>query len=262
MQSFDIKGASLNICRDPGELVEALAGRFVELAAHAVASRGIFSVALSGGSTPRALYAMLASPPFKDRLDWARVHLFWGDERCVPHDSPESNFRMVKDVLIDAIDIPDGNVHATCGQERDPAAAAREYEAEIRSFFKLEGQAQPRFDLILLGLGPDGHTASLFPSTTALEESAHAVAAVFVERLQAYRITMTLPAINNGRDVVFMVSGSEKKDILARVLTSTKKTLPSQYVKPEAGHLSWFVDEQASAALDVGSLTPGPTSPV
>jgi 6-phosphogluconolactonase len=237
-------------CRDVGELAHKAAEQFVALAGAAVARAGRFAVALSGGSTPRAVYSLLGSPEFRDRVDWPRVHLFWGDERCVPPDHPESNFRMVQETLLAKIQIPSQNVHRMIG-EKEPAQAAAAYEQELREFFAVQPGQMPRFDLILLGLGEDGHTASLFPGTAALDETEHWVAAVYVEQLQSYRLTLTLPVINAAAQVTFLVSGASKAKIVSDIFApdSASRNYPAAQVRPMEGRLTWMIDRDAAKEL-------------
>ena len=185
-------------CRDGADLSERAAEEFVRLARQAIQLAGRFTVALSGGSTPKALYTLLAAPGFAQQISWNRAHLFWGDERCVPPDHPESNYRMVEETLRSKIQIPHENVHRMAG-EKAPQIAALEYEAELKGFFELAEGALPRFDLILLGLGEDGHTASLFPGSAALNDQEHLVAAVYVDKMNTYRLTLTLPVLGLSR---------------------------------------------------------------
>ncbi len=223
---------------DAASLARAAAEHFVTLAAEAMAARGRFVAALSGGSTPRATYERLAADEFAGRVEWARVHLFWGDERCVPPDHPDSNYGLARQALLDKISILPENIHRIQG-ELPPDQAAALYQAELESVLGLDG----RFDLILLGMGADGHTASLFPGTAALQERQRAVVAVYVERLQAWRVTLTLPVLNAARNVVFLVSGAEKAPTLARLQAG--EPLPAGQVRPRQGKLTWLVDQAA-----------------
>jgi 6-phosphogluconolactonase len=199
-------------------------------------------VALSGGSTPRTTYALLASDEFAARVDWPRVRVFWGDERCVPPDHPDSNYRMAREALLDKVPIPTENVHRMRG-ELPPDQAATAYQAELEAVLGASG----RFDLILLGMGADGHTASLFPGTAALEERERTVVAVYVKRLRAWRVTLTLPVINAGRHVLFLVSGTAKAPTLARIRAG--ELLSAGLVQPDQGQLTWLVDMAAAGQL-------------
>jgi 6-phosphogluconolactonase len=236
------------VCRDIADLEERAAENFAVLAGKAPGPSGRFSVALSGGSTPKGLYSLLASSRYGDRVPWSRVHLFWGDERCVPPDHPESNYRMVREVLLSKIAIPAENVHRMAG-EKEPDIAAAEYEAELKRFFRLSPGALPRFDLILLGLGEDGHTASLFPGSDALRETERLVTACYVSKLKSHRLTLTLPVLNAGAVIVFLVAGKNKASIVKEVLKAKAASLPAAKVQPIDGRLIWFVDREAGAEL-------------
>jgi 6-phosphogluconolactonase len=210
-----------------------------------------FSIALSGGSTPKQLYILLASDPFRSRVPWDRVHFFWGDERHVPPDHAESNYRMAKEAMLSKVSVPPGNVHRVLGEERDAGKAASMYEEELRAFFRLETGQLPRFDLVLLGLGPDGHTASLFPETRALHEQQRLVVDNWVVKTKSYRITMTPPVLNQADRTYFLVSGGEKAEMLREVLEGTRQPdrLPAQLIQPVHGKLRWFVDREAAKCL-------------
>ena len=224
---------------DVAELSRAASEHFVALAAEAVTDRGKFIVALAGGSTPRATYALLASDEFATRVDWQHVHVFWGDERCVPLDHPDSNYRMAREALLDHVPISTDNVHRIQG-ELKPERAASIYQDELEAVLGSDEQ----FDLILLGMGADGHTASLFPGTAALGERKRAVAAVYVEKMQSWRVTLTLPVINASRHVLFLVSGDAKAVALARI--SVGEPLPASLVQPSHGQLTWLMDKDAA----------------
>jgi len=238
----------VRIFEDADALARAAAGRFVEAAQAAVKASGRFSVALAGGNTPRKVYELLSGDEFSPRVDWARRHIFFGDERCVPPDHSESNYRMAQETLLSRVPVPPENVHRIEGVG-DPAENARAYEDELRSFF---GDVEwPEFDLVLLGLGDDGHTASLFPYTPALDAGGAWVAANRVEKLGALRITLTAPAISHARHVLFLVSGRSKASRLAEVVRGNfePERLPAQSIRPVAGELEWFVDEEAAREL-------------
>jgi len=236
-------------------LMQAAAGRFVRSAEEAIRASGRFVVALSGGSTPRALYALLASAPYAPLVDWPRVLVFWGDERCVPPGNPASNYRMTREALLDRVPLPKANVHRIRG-EADPVEAAGAYEGELRRTFATpEGPPRrtpgARFDLVLLGLGDDGHTASLFPGTAAVHEATRWVVAHHVAALSMWRITLTPVVINAAAEVVFLVSGQPKAAILQRVLEGAPRpdTLPAQAIAPSDGQLRWLVDAAAAKKL-------------
>ncbi len=214
----------------------------------ALQAGGNASLALSGGSTPRSLYELLSEPPCRDRIDWTRLHIFWGDERCVPPESAESNYRMAQQTLLRHVKTPPHHVHRMRG-ELPPAGAARAYELELRSALGAGPDEIPRLSLVLLGLGEDGHTASLFPNTPVLDERRRLIAEVFVERLAASRITMTFPLLNNARTVMFLVSGGSKAAILRSVLQEHRPALPATGVSPQAGELFWYLDRDAASHL-------------
>lgn len=233
---------------DPDELAHEAARRFTRLALEAAAAAGSqFSVALSGGSTPGALYRRLAEDPHRQRIPWEQVHIFWGDERCVPPDHPGSNFRLADEALLSRIPVPPGNVHRVHG-ELEPEAAAHAYAAELRAFF---GAQWPRFELVLLGLGGDGHTASLFPGSAALQETARSVVAVTAhyQNRPASRVTLAPPAINAARQVLFLVTGTAKAEIVQAVLEGPAGRFPAQQIHPTAGQLTWLVDAAAASQL-------------
>ncbi len=232
------------IFSDADELAEAAAARFITHAKEAQSGR--FSVALAGGTTPRRVYQLLAEE--KSSVDWTRCHLFFGDERCVPPDDPDSNYRMANESLLSRVDLPAENIHRIRG-EGDAVANAQVYEDELRGYF---GSVEwPIFDLVLLGMGEDAHTASLFPHTRALAEQSAWVAANWVEKIEAFRITLTAPAINRAKEIIFLVAGSSKAVALRDVLKGERDTdrLPAQLIYTSAGNVSWFVDEAAAAKL-------------
>jgi 6-phosphogluconolactonase len=252
---YPVTKPEIIVCRDADELARKAAEQFIARAGEAIARSGRFAVALSGGSTPKALYSLLASPDFRDRIDWSRVHLFWGDERCVPPEHPDSNFGMVREALLKKIQIPNKNTHRMLG-EREPGQAVAAYEAELKDFFGVKPGGWPRFDLIFLGLGEDGHTASLFPGTDAANETEHLAAVAYVERLQSYRLTLTLPVINAAAQATFLVSGETKAKIVREILAAdaAASSYPAGKVRPTDGRLTWFI--AADAAKDL-PLNPG-----
>ena len=222
------------------DLARGAAEHFVARSREAVAQRGSFTVALSGGSTPKALFELLADPnePFRDQIAWPNIHFFWSDERHVPPDHPDSNYRMANEALLSHVPVTQNNVHRVPSENPNAALAASEYE---QTLIRTTQQTLPQLDLILLGLGSDGHTASIFPGSEVLHETKRLVAAPWVEKFQSYRITMTLPLLNNGASVVFLVSGSEKAGIVKEVFATTDK-YPAQAVKPSHGELLWMLD--------------------
>jgi 6-phosphogluconolactonase len=240
---------------DAAEVARAAADELVGAAARAVEGRGRFTVALAGGSTPRRLYQLLADgdAPFRARVPWDRTHVFFGDERHVPPSHPESNFRMAREALLEHV--PVASAHRMRGEEPDAAAAAASYEAELRRFFGVAtDDPPPRLDLVLLGLGPDGHTASLFPGSAALDERRRWVVAPFVDELHAYRITLTLPVLARAREVLFLVSGTAKADALASVFApgGDDPLPPAARVRPTTGAAIWIVDRDAASRVPEG----------
>ncbi|OYT70964.1 MAG: 6-phosphogluconolactonase [Chloracidobacterium sp. CP2_5A] len=228
------------------DLARHAAASFVTHAASAIDARGRFSVALSGGSTPRLVFRLIANEEFARRVNWSATHIFWGDERCVPPDHADSNYRLARETLLAPLGIAESNIHRMEG-ELPPAEAAARYDARLRAFF---GNAPPRFDLIHLGLGEDGHTASLFPGTAALAETEAKVVANEVPRLQATRITFTAPLINAARAVEFFVTGSAKAGVLREVLVGNNQApYPSRMIRPTQGTLTWLVTADAAAQL-------------
>ncbi len=245
--------------RVPGadEAARAAAEEVALAASRAVTARGRFVVALAGGETPRRLYTLLAdaSAPFRARIPWDRTHVFFGDERPVGPEHPDSSYRMAREALLDRV--PAASVHRIRGE--DPGAADA-YEDELRRFFAVPaGGPPPRLDLVLLGIGPDGHTASLFPGSTALDERARWVVSPFVDRLGTRRTTLTLPILNRARGVLFLVSGAEKAPALARVLAPAPgaEPLPAALVRPDGGELVWVVDRAAASGLGADPERPG-----
>lgn len=237
-------------------LMHAAAELWVAAAASAIGASGRFAVALSGGATPQRLYRLLATHPYASGVDWSRVHAFWGDERGVPPDDPASNYRMAHEALLAAVPIPAENVHRIRGED-EPAAAAAAYERDLRETFATpDGPPRlspgSRFDLVLLGLGEDGHTASLFPGAAALREPARWVRAVHPAAVPTARVTLTPAVINAAAEVVFLVSGGAKAATLRRVREGPYQldALPAQIIAPRAGRLRWLVDADAAADLE------------
>jgi 6-phosphogluconolactonase len=238
----------IRIVATANDLFRAAADEFVELTANAVRARGRFCVALSGGSTPRGLFALLASGAIP-AIPWDKIYFFWGDERHVPPDHPESNYRMAKEALLSKVPVPPGHVFRIPAEEEDANASARTYDQTLREFFLLQPGEWPRFDLILLGIGTEGHTASLFPGTTALEEKNRLVVSNWVEKLKTDRITLTLPVLNNAACVTFLASGADKAEILQQILENPGADLPAQRVQPRDGRLVWLLDAAAARLL-------------
>ncbi|MBV9537806.1 MAG: 6-phosphogluconolactonase [Acidisphaera sp.] len=235
--------SDLQVLPDPEALAQHAASWIVE---QAEASSGRFAWNLSGGSTPKRLYQLLAAPPFRERMPWSRVHVFWGDERFVPHDHPESNFRMTREAMLEHVPIPAANIHPIAG-EGDPDDAAGAYEATLKRFYGADAldAARPLFDVTLLGLGDDGHTASLIPGTSALGEQRAWVTAVRGGRPEV-RITMTYPVLDSSRVVAFLVAGDAKRTMLARV-RSGDRSLPAGRIAP-VGSLLFLADQAAAGS--------------
>jgi len=237
----------LYVLTDIEAISHKAASVFVEFAESAITSKGNFYVAVSGGSTPRRTFALLSSE-YRDKVKWDCVQFFWVDERCVPKEHKESNFKLVYDLLLSKVPLPEVNIHRIRG-EQDPAQEALRYEKDIKTSFDVEGF--PVFDLIMLGMGEDGHTASLFPNSDALNETERLAIPVYVEKLKSQRITLTLPVLNNAACVLFLVSGSSKSDVLSYILGSEGKKYkyPAGLVNPAHGELIWLVDKEAAAKL-------------
>jgi 6-phosphogluconolactonase len=244
----------LEVFRSPEALLQAAAERIVACLREAILTEGKASFALSGGTTPRGVYELLGAEQYRSRLDWRKIHLFWSDERCVGPSMPESNFRMANKSLIRNVPIPSRNIHRIRG-ELEPREAAYESEADIRRFFGLNEGGFPRFSLVLLGLGEDGHTASLFPETEVLNEEHRIVSEVYVKTLAAFRVTLTIPAINNAAAAIFLVSGKTKAGILREVLEERNPRYPAQFVKLDNGQLFWLVDNEAASFTEKASTT-------
>jgi 6-phosphogluconolactonase len=239
-------GFEIKIVPDAVTLAHVAADEFHRLAEAAVQEQGRFAVALSGGNTPRSIYSLLASD--HKELPWDRIHIFFGDERHVPPDNPDSNFRMASESLLSKVPIPEKNIHRIHA-ELDAETAAAEYDQQLRDFFRLVNHDLPRFDLIFLGIGEDGHTASLFPGSKALTETSSRVTANWVEKFQTLRITLTFPVLNHAAQVAFLVSGTGKAQILSEILQPGAQKYPAQSVQPENGKLLWLVDEDAGSLL-------------
>lgn len=239
----------LRVYKNAGELALGGAQLFVDGAAEAIRARGRFRMALSGGSTPRRVYELLATPAFSSRVDWDRVDLFWGDERYVPADARDSNYHMTAQALLDQIPVSPANIHRVPTEISPASAAAGAYEAEIRKVFR-DAASVPQFDLIFLGLGSNGHTASLFPHSPALHESSRLVVADFVAEVNAWRISMSLPLLNHGSIVAFLIQGEEKAEVLRDVLVGPRdpERLPAQFIAPQ-GKLLWMTDAGAATLV-------------
>lgn len=235
------------ISRKAAEIIVALMAETLQVKKH-------FSMALSGGSTPKNLFNLLADDAsLHAQVDWDKVHFFWGDERHVSPDHQDSNFRMAYEAMLSKVEVPAENIHRVRAEEEDAGKAAEEYEDELRTFFNLKTGELPRFDCVLLGMGPDGHTASLFPGTEALHEQKRLVVANWIEKFKTHRITLTAPVLNNADYIIFLVSGEEKAEVLREVLEGEKNTelYPSQLIKPSHGKLFWLVAQSAATKLTV-----------
>src|SRR3974390_140459 len=234
----------------PQELFDAAAELVSRATNEAVSKRGRFTIALSGGSPPKSLFNLLASNA-RTTLPWDRMFFFWGDERHVPPTDPESNYRMAEEAMLGKIPVAAGNVFRIAAENPDAAAAAEAYEQTLRKFFGLAPGQIPIFDLILLGMGPDGHTASLFPGTAAVHERSRLVVSNWVEKFKTDRLTLTLPVLNAARQVAFLVSGTDKAAVLHTVLEENvpPEQYPAKLIQPVDGKLLWLVDRAAASAL-------------
>lgn len=248
MNSFRLNNARVEIWRDAPELAERAAELLIGISREAVKANGVFTLALSGGSTPKALYDLLAEDTYSPRIWWEQTQVYWSDERCVPSDHPDSNFRMAHEALLSRVPIPDASVHRMRGEDK-PEAAAAAYSAELVRQF---GSEDTKFSLLLLGMGDDGHTASLFPGSPALKDDSHLVVAPFVKKLSAHRLTLTLRALNAAAQVIFLAAGESKAATLKLVLEDdsvASAALPAKLVQPVKGELIWLVDEGAAKDL-------------
>jgi 6-phosphogluconolactonase len=246
----------IRVYADKEELSRAAAGQVCRIARRTIERLGRFTIALSGGTTPKRLYELLAEEPCRNQIDWSKVQFFWGDERAVPPDHQDSDFRMARDAMLSKLPIANEQIHRIPGESADLDQAARAYEVEIaRTLGRGVGHVllkrPPQLDLVLLGLGADGHTASLFPETRALDETERWVVKNEVPQLETSRVTLTVPILNAARHVIFLVSGADKSDVFARVIGGPvqPKRLPAQLIRPLTGEALWFVDRAATAAL-------------
>lgn len=234
----------------PQRLAHAAAEVFAKYAADGVAARGVARIAISGGSTPKRMLALLAEEPFRSQISWERLRFYWVDERCVPSDHADSNYRMTREQLLSKVPLAEENVFRMEG-ELNPEDGASRYEATLRNSFRLEGAEAPAFDLVLLGMGDDGHTASIFPNTSAIDAMGTLVAANHVPQKDSWRITLTWPVINHGRRVVFLVEGAAKAEVLREVLLGgyDPDRLPAQLIRPENGQIGLLLDAEAARRL-------------
>ncbi len=246
------------VCPDASGVARAAARQFVEWAWQFIARKGEFDVALAGGNTPRTLYRTLASSEFRTQVDWARVHIFWGDERAVPPDHPDSNYGMARGELLVRVPIPPANVHRMEADRPDLGRAAQDYEDVLRQHLERDSRGFPRFHLILLGMGADGHTASLFPGPRRLQDTSRWVSTPIVPKLNSRRMTLTLPVLNSAYEVLFLVVGADKAAALRRVVEATSDPpLPAQLVTVPDGRRTFLVDEAAASLLLRPSDRPG-----
>jgi 6-phosphogluconolactonase len=239
---------NVQILSDLEAISHEAASLFVNASRNSIATRTKFAVAISGGSTPRRLYTLLSNPPYCDQVDWHKVHFFWADERCVPKEDEASNFKVAFERLLSKVPIPGGHIHRIKGEE-DPEKAATDYEADIREFFGASGL--PVFDLVLLGLGEDGHTASLFPGSKSLDETTRLAVAVYLDKPNQSRITLTVRVLNNAAQILFLVAGSSKAPVLSEILSDgeKKKDFPAGRIKPVRGTMTWLIDREAAARV-------------
>ena len=237
----------ISVFRSNDEFEQKAAEKIARLLGESIRERGKASIALSGGATPRGVYRRLGADPFKKRIEWKKVHIFFSDERAVPPKDPESNFGMAEIELLSRIEIPKRNVHRILG-EINPSYAAKEYEKELKKALRGKGT---RFDIVLLGLGEDGHTASLFPGTADVKAKGPLVAPVDLPSLKNKRITLTLRCINASRAIIFLVTGKKKAKMVQRLLSTEEPTadIPATLVRPKDGKLIWVLDEEAGASL-------------
>lgn len=234
---------------DSNTLSHEAAQHVVRLATEAIANHGRFTIALSGGSTPKALYSLLGNEPYRSQIDWALVEIFWSDERCVPPDSSDSNYQLAQEVLLSNVPIAANQVHRMPADKPDRDAASQEYTQEMQRIFGTDGI--PSFDLLQLGMGPEGHTASLFPHQASLHEQQRLVMPVNVPKPPPPRLTFTPPLLNAARHVLFLVTGSEKADALQAVLEGSyqPEEYPAQIVRPPHGEVTWMLDTAAAGKL-------------
>lgn len=242
----------LSIFSTPSLLSQSAAELVVRIIQESLVTQDRVTLCLSGGSTPRGLYSLLAEKPFCQDIPWDKVHIFWGDERHIPLNEPDNHYRMAMNLFLSKVPIPSENIHRMVVELPDPDEVAQKYESDLRKFFDLSGDAIPKFDLIFLGMGADGHTASLFPETTALQETRRWVVSNYVPWRDLTRMTLTFPILNNARNIVFLVSGSSKAEMLKTVLQGPHNMplFPAQRVSLESGELMWFVDQDAGAQFD------------
>lgn len=249
MQSSLMETKNVTVFDNYEALVAGTVELFVKLADQSIKERGRFVISLSGGNTPKGLYAKLAEKEIASRIDWSKVVVFFGDERTVPYTSPDSNQRMITESLLSKVALKRENVFALSDPDLDPKATAIDYERAMHEFFRVSGDQLPEFDFMLLGLGEDGHTASLFPGSSALSERQRWFIENKVEKLNTTRLTTTYPVINNSKNIIFLAGGKAKAAVLKDVLTGPDGKYPSQGVKAENGKLYWYLDKDIASEL-------------
>jgi 6-phosphogluconolactonase len=229
----------------------AAAERFADVCDRATAARGACGIALSGGDTPKPLFARLAGPSYRGRIPWDRLQVFWGDERCVPPDDPRSNFKLANDLLLSSVPVPASQIHRMPGDTADHAAAAAGYADMLRAHLPHTADGWPRFDFVLLGLGANAHTASLFPHTPAVHERERAVVAQFVDEVGMWRMTLTVPVLRRAAETVFLVSGASKADAVRAALEGPQDgdAVPASLIRPIDGRVAWMLDAPAASRL-------------
>jgi 6-phosphogluconolactonase len=238
------------VCDNEGSFGQTALKIFFDLYRKVLSRKKFFTLLLSGGKTPEAIYSSLADPAMQSKIDWSRVHLFWGDERFVPSDHPESNYGAVKNLLISKIKIPPSNVHRIQTEGLTPREASEKYQEDLRAFFKIGNDSFPRFDLILLGVGEDGHTASLFPGIPELGENKRWVVSTYLEKLKSRRITLTLPVLNHGENILVLAEGEKKAEVLKKLFKPVGlPLLPIQQIHPIDGELTFLLDHAAASQL-------------
>lgn len=248
MRSLQQSKYEILICADAAELAREAARRFAELAEVFTKDTGRFTVALSGGSTPKAMFQILAEKPFAETIPWGSIYVFWGDERCVPPNHADSNYRMADETLLSWVPIPRENIFRVPSEDADHDHAAASYSETLQKFFS---EDWPHFDLVFLGMGADGHTASLFPGTAALHVNDRVAVANYVEKFQSWRITLTADAINSARNIIFLIAGADKAPALKEVIQGERnpELYPSQLIEPNYGTRLWMIDEAAATLL-------------
>lgn len=242
---------AINVSKNYVAMADETTRNILALSQKVIRSKGQCTIALTGGNTVRSIYARMAAPEYRDQFDWHKMHFFWGDERWVPPDHPKSNYHIVADTFLTKVDIPFENIHPIKTKEGNPESASELYEKEIIAHFGIKNGEFPRFDLMMLGVGQDGHVASLFPGHEVLQESKRLVMPTYYEEAEERRITMTLPVFNHARHIFFVLAGMEKASILHTVLEgpTSQDPLPVQRIHPHQGSLYWFVDKAAASLL-------------